>query len=87
VVADEQITTTKNKVLKCERRLKNTYFNEVGLRVGKEKWRFVKDFNRLVSGEEKFFFRCSYLSTEGCRLLKGGRMSWGGFFFSLAQGE
>lgn len=46
-----QISTARDRVLKHERGLKEAYRDEVELRMGKERWKFVKDFNRLVSGE------------------------------------
>ena len=46
-----QISTARDTVFKHERGLKGAYHDEVKLRSGKEKWKFVKDFNRLVSGE------------------------------------
>ncbi len=45
------ISTARDRVLKHERGLKGAYHDEVELRTGKEKWKFVKDFNQLVSGE------------------------------------
>ena len=38
-------------MLRHEQGLKGAYFDEVEQREGRDKWKFVRDFNRLVSGE------------------------------------
>ena len=44
------ISTARNQVLNNEQELKVAYNDKVELRTGIEKWRFVRDFNCLVSG-------------------------------------
>ena len=46
-----EIATLRGKVLKNERNLRETYYDEVGLREGRRRWEFVKDFNHLISGQ------------------------------------
>ena len=46
-----EIATLREKVLRNERNLRETYYDEVGLREGRRRWEFVKDFNHLISGQ------------------------------------
>ena len=44
-----EIATLREKVLRNKRNLRETYYNEVGLREERRRWEFVKDFNHLIS--------------------------------------
>ena len=46
-----EIAILREKVLRNERSLRETYYDEVGLREGRRRWEFVKDFNHLISGQ------------------------------------
>ena len=46
-----QILIARNRILNNELELKIVYYNKVILRTSREKWRFIRDFNCLVSVE------------------------------------
>ena len=50
-LGNSEITTLREKVLRNERNLRETYYEEVGLREGRRRWEFVRDFNHLISGQ------------------------------------
>lgn len=50
-IDSKEIAAIKSRILANERTLKTTYFDEVGSREGKARWEFIKDFNKLISGE------------------------------------
>ncbi len=47
----KELAAIKNRVLGKERNLRTAYFDEVGLREGQQRWKFIKTFNKLISGE------------------------------------
>ena len=46
-----EIATLREKVLRNARNLRETYYDKVGLREGRRRWEFIKDFNHLISGQ------------------------------------
>ena len=46
-----EIATLRGKVLRNEQNLRETYYDEVGLREDRRRWEFIKDFNHLISGQ------------------------------------
>ena len=46
-----EIATLREKFLRNRRNLRQTYYDKVGLREGRRRWEFVKDFNHLISGQ------------------------------------
>ena len=61
-----EIATLREKVLRTERNLRETYYNEVGLREGRRRWEFVKDFNHLISGQASIIAAMGGSTKKSC---------------------